>query len=98
VAVDADGDELPSELCSAASWGYLRLRRSGYHRAALAGWAQRIAGQPWQRALVFFKHEDAGAGPALAAQFLEISGRAQDRKPAAARARLPDRVRARKRG
>jgi uncharacterized protein YecE (DUF72 family) len=98
VTSDTDEDESPPQLCEAASWGYLRLRRSGYDRAALASWAQRIAAQAWQRALVFFKHEDAGTGPALAAQFLEISGRAQDRKPAAARAQPSDRARTRKRG
>jgi len=98
VAADTDEDEAPASLPGAGSWGYLRLRRSAYDRAALAGWAQRIAAQDWRRALVFFKHEDAGLGPALAAQFLEISGRAQDRKPAAARAPARDRARARKKG
>ena len=96
VASESDEDEAPPELMAGASWGYLRLRRTSYDRAALASWAQRIAAQSWQRALVFFKHEDAGAGPALAAQFLELSGRAQDRKPAAPR--TPLRERARKKG
>jgi uncharacterized protein YecE (DUF72 family) len=77
VASDTDDEEAAPALASGTSWGYLRLRRTRYDRAALAGWAQRIGAQPWERALVFFKHEDAGAGPALAAQFLEISGRSR---------------------
>jgi hypothetical protein len=28
-----------------------------------------VRAQPWERAFVFFKHEDAGKGPALAARF-----------------------------
>lgn len=86
---ESPGDSLPH----AAGWGYLRLRRSAYDRAALAGWVQRISSQPWSRALVFFKHEDAGAGPALAAQFLEIAGRAGERRPAASRPPARKRVR-----
>jgi hypothetical protein len=29
----------------------------------------RVKAQPWSEAYVFFKHEDAGAGPALASAF-----------------------------
>jgi uncharacterized protein YecE (DUF72 family) len=50
-----------------ARFGYLRLRRPGYARDALARWATRILEQPWDEAFVYFKHEDDGAGPALAA-------------------------------
>ena len=41
-----------------ADWGYLRLRRMDYDAAALEPWAGRIRSQPWQRAFVFFKHEE----------------------------------------
>jgi uncharacterized protein YecE (DUF72 family) len=94
VTSDDDESGSPAALAQAAGWGYLRLRRSACDRAALAGWAQRIAAQDWSHALVFFKHEDAGAGPALAAQFLETAGRGAERKPPAARA--PARRRERK--
>jgi uncharacterized protein YecE (DUF72 family) len=80
-------------LAGGASWGYLRLRRSTYDDTALAGWVARVRAQPWQRALVFFKHEDAGAGPALAARFLELAGRARERRPPAARAPAARRAR-----
>ena len=84
-AADSD-DAMPNTLVSTASWGYLRLRGQGYERADLADWARRIAAQGWERAFVFFKHEDEGAGPKLAASFLEVAGRAEERKPAAKKA------------
>ncbi len=83
VVVDGDADaESEPEIEATAGWGYLRLRRPGYERADLAAWAQQIGAQDWQRAFVFFKHEDAGAGPKLAAEFLEVAARAAQRKPA----------------
>jgi hypothetical protein len=33
----------------------------------------RVQDQGWERAYVFFKHEDAGTGPRLAKQFLSLS-------------------------
>ena len=55
-----------------AAWGYLRLRREDYSDKDLRAWAKRIDDQPWQETFVFFKHEDAGKGPQLAARFLEL--------------------------
>jgi uncharacterized protein YecE (DUF72 family) len=72
--VAADTDESGEEgapLVPTADWGYLRLRRAAYTDADLAAWAERIRAQPWRRAFVFFKHEDAGAGPALARRLLD---------------------------
>jgi uncharacterized protein YecE (DUF72 family) len=59
---------------STADWGYLRLRRVEYGEDDLRGWADRVREQAWGEAYVFFKHEDAGTGPKLAARFLEIAG------------------------
>ena len=67
---DNDGDE--PWLTSTADWGYLRLRRTEYSDAALKEWRQRIDAEGWTRTYVFFKHEDAGAGPALATRFLGL--------------------------
>jgi len=65
----ADTEEGETVLPPAtADWGYLRLRRPDYAEADLAQWAVRIRGQPWSEAFVFFKHEDAGTAPRLAAQ------------------------------
>ena len=74
VAVDEDETEgKGSPLVPTASWGYLRLRRSAYDRAALEGWAARIGGNPWSEAYVFLKHEDGSpTGPAAASEMGEI--------------------------
>jgi uncharacterized protein YecE (DUF72 family) len=67
---DEQGDaETP--IAATARWGYLRLRRAEYGDDDLARWAARIRAQPWERAFVFFKHEDAGQGPAFARRLLE---------------------------
>jgi len=57
-----------------ADWGYLRLRRVVYEENDIASWAEKVKAQTWGEAYVFFKHEDAGTGPKLAARFLEICG------------------------
>jgi uncharacterized protein YecE (DUF72 family) len=72
--VMSDTDEKPlTEIVSTATWGYLRLRRVNYEAPDLAEWMQRIQGQNWKDAFVFFKHEDEGTGPKLAAQFIELA-------------------------
>jgi uncharacterized protein YecE (DUF72 family) len=68
--------ELEVPFLATASWGYLRLRHPAYDDAALAAHAARVRTQPWTDAFVFFKHEDAGAGPRLAARFRELAGAA----------------------
>lgn len=68
VADADDGLEVP--FVATADWGYLRLRRPEYDDAALAAWATKIKAQAWGDCFVFFKHEDAGKGPQLAARLL----------------------------
>ena len=89
VAVD-DGESEPEAPRSTADWGYLRLRAPAYTGAELSAWAQRVRAQDWEQAFVFFKHEDAGAGPALAAEFLDVAEKLDERRrvvPAAGPAR-----------
>jgi uncharacterized protein YecE (DUF72 family) len=69
---DAD-DELEIPFVSTANWGYLRLRREVYSSSDLKKWMKQVEDQIWERAFVFFKHEDAGTGPKLAKQFLSLS-------------------------
>lgn len=72
--VVSDTDEKPlSEIVSTAKWGYLRLRRTVYDENDLVQWLQRVREQKWKEAFVFFKHEDEGTGPKLAAQFIEMA-------------------------
>ena len=69
----AEDEELATPLVATSGWGYLRLRRQDYDDAAVAAWAEKVGGQAWDEAYVFFKHEDAGSGPRLAAEFLKRS-------------------------
>ncbi|NIR30511.1 MAG: DUF72 domain-containing protein [Gammaproteobacteria bacterium] len=72
----ADTDEQAAAVRATAGWGYVRLRRSAYSDAELRGWAHRLHAQTWDRAYVFFKHEDEAAGPRLAARLSELIGTA----------------------
>jgi len=65
----AEDEELATPLVPTAGWGYLRLRRQDYDDVAVGAWAEKVRGQAWSEAYVFFKHEDAGSGPRLAAEF-----------------------------
>ncbi|MGH9929817.1 MAG: DUF72 domain-containing protein, partial [Pyrinomonadaceae bacterium] len=72
--VVSDTEDLPTtHIDRTAAWGYLRLRRVSYFEENLVEWAARIRDQNWKETFLFFKHEDAGTGPKLAAQFLQIS-------------------------
>ena len=87
--VCADNEESADDepILSTTSWGYLRLRRPDYTDDDLARWAERVAATGWDRAFVFFKHEDGGAGPRLAARFRELAGASGSAGPATPSAR-----------
>lgn len=72
VCADTDDDEEDAALHATADWGYLRLRRPDYGEDDLRRWVDRVRSQEWERALVFFKHEDEGAGPRMALRFREL--------------------------
>ncbi len=70
----ADTDDNPAlEIIPTASWGYLRLRRSDYTDADLSRWLERILAQKWERAFIFFKHEEEAKGPEMAVRFRELA-------------------------
>jgi uncharacterized protein YecE (DUF72 family) len=74
VLVVSDTDETPAtHIDRTADWGYVRLRRVRYSKAELTAWSKRIKAQNWKKTFVFFKHEDEGTGPKLAAQFIKLS-------------------------
>jgi len=56
-----------------ADWGYARLRRIDYADDLVEEWATRLTAQGWSDVFVFFKHEDEGAGPALAQRFIDLT-------------------------
>jgi len=66
-----EGDDAP--IVETADWSYLRLRKTAYTPAELDTWAGRVRDSSWERVYAFFKHEDAGVGPALAEQFVELT-------------------------
>jgi uncharacterized protein YecE (DUF72 family) len=68
----AESEEVETPLQATADWGYLRLRRQDYDDAAIGRWAERLKAQAWGSAYVFFKHEDAGKGPAAAHRLREM--------------------------
>jgi len=76
----ADTDEGATPAVATADWGYARLRAARYTDADLARWLAtlRRVGASWREAFVFFKHEGAGAGPALAARLLSLAERAAE--------------------
>jgi uncharacterized protein YecE (DUF72 family) len=76
VAVDEDEAEGPgAPLVPTESWGYFRLRRSNYDRAALEAWAGRIQRREWTDAYVFLKHEDGSPrGPGAAEELRSVLG------------------------
>ena len=69
---DTDDGEA-AQIVATANWGYLRLRKANYRKPQLVRWLKEISAQEWEEAFVFFKHEDEGAGPKLAAKFIELS-------------------------
>ena len=70
----AHTEEEQTPLQATADYGYLRLRKVAYEPGELSEWAARVRAQAWEEVFVFFKHEDEGTGPKLAAQFREAFG------------------------
>jgi uncharacterized protein YecE (DUF72 family) len=84
VVADVD-DAPPPPLLVTAPFAYLRLRRAAYGPADLARWLDALRAAAPAEALVFFKHEDAGAAPRLARDLLALAGAARaplTRRPA----------------
>lgn len=77
--VDEDGNSPP--FVATSSWGYLRLGKTSYADGELAGWAERIANQPWQDAYVIFKHE--ADAPARAAELVRLAASQLGSRPLA---------------
>jgi uncharacterized protein YecE (DUF72 family) len=70
----SDTDEIPTNnIDKTADWGYVRLRRVSYSETELAEWVNLVRAQEWKDTFVFFKHEDEGTGPKLAARFIALS-------------------------
>lgn len=70
----ADGEDHDLPFAVTADWGYLRLRRPHYDKRSLGKWIRACDEAGWERAFVFFKHEDEAAGPKLAMKFQDLTG------------------------
>lgn len=69
VTADTEGNETP-ELPRTGPLTYLRLRAESYTDDELRSWKAACAN--FERAFVFFKHEDDAAGPAYAERMLAL--------------------------
>jgi uncharacterized protein YecE (DUF72 family) len=67
---DTEAGSTPDE--TTAAWGYYRLRNIEYPEDDLARWAQAMTRGGRARVYCYFKHEDSGTGPALAARLQRI--------------------------
>jgi uncharacterized protein YecE (DUF72 family) len=72
-AADQDDEPVPDPVATAV-FAYVRLRREAYSPGDLAEWVARLRALAVRDAYVFFKHEDAGVGPRLAAELLALAG------------------------
>jgi uncharacterized protein YecE (DUF72 family) len=70
----ADTDKLQTPQIATADWGYLRLRREDYQPGDMNRWADVVKTQRerWSDVFVYFKHEEAGIGPKLATQMMQL--------------------------
>lgn len=57
-----------------ANFGYLRLRREDYAKIDIERWAEVVRQQAsnWNDVFVYFKHEEAGAGPKFAREMMDL--------------------------
>ena len=70
----AETEKLTTPMEVTAEYGYVRLRREDYTRDDVIRWAEFIRQEKanWSDAFVYFKHEEAGVGPKLAGQMMEL--------------------------
>jgi uncharacterized protein YecE (DUF72 family) len=70
----ADTEKLQTPKIATANYGYLRLRREDYSKIDVERWVEFVRQQhsSWDDVFIYFKHEEAGIGPKLAAQMVEL--------------------------
>ena len=70
--VGTEQEDWTGPVVKTASWGYLRLHRSGYTDDSLSRWRDAINERDWTETYVFFKHEEEIAGPPVGLRFQEL--------------------------
>jgi uncharacterized protein YecE (DUF72 family) len=75
----AESSDLATPSVPTTDFGYLRLRREDYGKEDITRWAKFVRDQEgrWSQVFVYFKHEESGIGPQLAAQFKTELGDAE---------------------
>jgi len=70
----ADTEKLETPKVATAKYGYLRLRREDYSKIDIERWVEFVRQQHsgWDDVFIYFKHEEAGIGPKLATQMVEL--------------------------
>jgi uncharacterized protein YecE (DUF72 family) len=69
----ADTENLATPKVSTGDYGYLRLRREDYRKIDVEQWVDFVRTQAgWNDVFIYFKHEEAGIGPKLARQMIEM--------------------------
>ena len=70
----SDSEKISAPFVATADYGYLRLRDEGYEPADIGRWHELLGekGANWTDAFVYFKHEDAGKGPAFAKALMAL--------------------------
>jgi uncharacterized protein YecE (DUF72 family) len=70
----AETEDFATPNVVTADYGYLRLRRADYTKIDIERWTEFVSEQKkrWSDAFVYFKHEEAGAGPKFAKQMMEM--------------------------
>jgi len=70
----AETENMATPTAATADYGYLRLRCEDYEKIDIERWAKFVRQQNnrWSDAFVYFKHEEAGIGPKLAKQMMEL--------------------------
>ena len=70
----AETEEFATPRVATADFGYLRLRREDYTTSDITRWCDFVSQQreQWRDIFIYFKHEEAGIGPKLAAEMIEM--------------------------
>ena len=72
----SDNEKSTAPVVVTSDYGYFRLRDEGYEESDLAKWADTIGrhAADWDDVFVYFKHEEAGIGPAFARSLNKLLG------------------------
>jgi len=72
----AETEEFQTPRTITADYGYLRLRREDYTTSQVEEWSEYVRQQEkaWSDTFIYFKHEEAGIGPKLAKQIVDLLG------------------------